>query len=149
MYGGPQSVFRFCECDARSLHNFLISLLLLSFIIQLCNQQQTENFLSTPQYFYVLEMSTFVPISYNYVPTAPRSKGTTARRKSTSKQLSILDKLQRNKLGCAAATDSNGGYKSGIQAETGTFTPAAAATTMTSLLSKRSYILYYKKRVSQ
>ncbi|TVY20230.1 hypothetical protein LARI1_G001640 [Lachnellula arida] len=66
-------------------------------------------------------MSTFVPISYSYVPTVPRSKSATIRRKPTSKQLSILGKLQHNKLSRAAAADNNGGYESGIQAETGTF----------------------------
>jgi hypothetical protein len=35
-------------------------------------------------------MATFVPISYTYVPTAPRIKSTTARLKPASQQSSIL-----------------------------------------------------------
>jgi hypothetical protein len=47
---------------------------------RLCSQQQAENFLNTSNHFHALEMATFVPISYTYVPTAPRSKSTTTRR---------------------------------------------------------------------
>jgi hypothetical protein len=58
----------------------------------LCSQQQVENFLNTSNRFPALEMATFV--SYTYIPTAPRSKSATARRKPASKQSSILDKIQ-------------------------------------------------------
>ncbi|KAL3418451.1 hypothetical protein PVAG01_10167 [Phlyctema vagabunda] len=46
-------------------------------------------------------MATFVPISYTYVPTAPRSKTATARLHPSSKQSSILEKLQRSNLNVA------------------------------------------------
>jgi hypothetical protein len=65
---------------------------------------------------------TFVPPSYTYVPTGPRSKSAAARCKPAS---SILDKLQRSKLSGAAldgprlpatvTADNDGGYRSGIQ----------------------------------
>jgi hypothetical protein len=48
------------------------------------------------------KMATFVPISYTYVPTTPRSKSTATRRKPAPKQSSILDKLWRSKLSGAA-----------------------------------------------
>jgi len=70
-------------------------------------------------------MATFAPISYTYVPTAPRSKSVATRPKPTSKQPSTLEKLQRSKLSRAAldgpqlpataATDSNEGYRPEIQ----------------------------------
>jgi hypothetical protein len=68
----------------------------------LCSQQQAKNFLNTSNHFHVLEMATFVPISYTYVPTAPRSKSATARSKPASKQSNILDKIQRIKPSSAA-----------------------------------------------
>ena len=105
--------------------NSLISLSLLSFAVQLYSQQQAQNFLNTSNHFHALEMATFDPISYTYVPTAPRFKSAAARRNPTSKQSSILDKLQRSKLSGAAledpqlpaqaVADNNGGYRSGIQ----------------------------------
>jgi hypothetical protein len=42
-------------------------------------------------------MATFEPISYAYVPTPPRSKSTTARRKIPLKPISTLDKNERIK----------------------------------------------------
>lgn len=42
-------------------------------------------------------MATFVPIHYNYVPTAPRSRSKTARRKFSTKQPSILNENSRAK----------------------------------------------------
>ncbi|KAF8850006.1 hypothetical protein BDZ45DRAFT_697068 [Acephala macrosclerotiorum] len=88
----------------------------------LYSQQQAKNFLNTSNHFHALEMATFVPISYTYVPTAPRSTSATARRKPTSKQSSILDKLQRSKLSEAelstpqpVAANDIGGNKLGIR----------------------------------
>jgi hypothetical protein len=82
--------------------NPLISPSAIFFAVQLCNQQQAENFLNTSNYFHVLKMATFalpsytfVPPSYTYVPTAPRSKSTAAHGKPAS---SIRDKLHRSKL---------------------------------------------------
>ncbi len=49
-------------------------------------------------------MATFAPISYTTVPTAPRSKNVASPRKPASKQLSILNKLQRGKLSRAAGS---------------------------------------------
>ncbi|KAH0535945.1 hypothetical protein FGG08_007156 [Glutinoglossum americanum] len=71
-------------------------------------------------------MATFVPISYTYVPTAPRSKSATARRKPALKPVSIFDKIQRIKpsgaalstprpAAAATAADDNGGDKLGIR----------------------------------
>ena len=39
-----------------------------------------------------LEMATFEPIPYIYIPTAPRSKSRAARSRITSKQFSVLGK---------------------------------------------------------
>ena len=47
-------------------------------------------------------MATFDPISYTYVPTAPRSKSTKAPCNRAPKQISILDKIQRIKASGAA-----------------------------------------------
>ncbi|KAI9863863.1 MAG: hypothetical protein M1813_003515 [Trichoglossum hirsutum] len=71
-------------------------------------------------------MATFVPISYTYVPTAPRSKSAAARRKPALKPVSIFDKIQRIKpsgaalstprtAAAATAADDNGGDKLGIR----------------------------------
>jgi hypothetical protein len=88
----------------------------------LCSQQQAENFLNTSNHFHALQMATFVPISYTYVPTAPRSKSATARRKPALKPVSILDKVQHSKPSGAAlstprpaAAAANGGDKLGIR----------------------------------
>src|SRR5579862_7038225 len=81
----------------RSLHEPFDFPLCHHFAAHLCSQQQAENFLNTSNHFHALEMATFVPISYTYVPTAPRSKSATARRKPAPKQSSILDKLQHIK----------------------------------------------------
>lgn len=88
----------------------------------LYSQQKAENFLNTSNRFHTLEMATFVPISYTYVPTAPRSTSATARRKLTSKQSGIFNKLQRSKLSEAelstplpAAANDIGSDEFGIQ----------------------------------
>ncbi|KAH0542350.1 hypothetical protein FGG08_003288 [Glutinoglossum americanum] len=47
-------------------------------------------------------MATFVPISYTYVPTGPRSKSATARRRSALKLVNIFDEIQRIKPSGAA-----------------------------------------------
>ncbi|KAI9774201.1 MAG: hypothetical protein M1839_001903 [Geoglossum umbratile] len=104
VYGGPQSVFRFCEGSTRSRYepsDFLSAIILQS---SLCSQQQAGNFMNTSNRFYAREMATFVPISYTYVSTAPRSKSATARRKSDLKPVSIFDKIQRIKRSGAALT---------------------------------------------
>jgi hypothetical protein len=68
-------------------------------LIPLCHHfpvqfvQQAEDFSNTSYHFHALEMANFVPISYTYVLTAPRSKSTATRRKPAPKQSSILDKL--------------------------------------------------------
>jgi hypothetical protein len=103
----------------------LISPSAIIFQSSLCSQQQAENFLNTSNRFHTLEMATFDPISYTYVPTAPRFKSAAARRNPASKQSGILDKLQRSKqsgaafdgprLPAPAAADNNRGYRSGIQ----------------------------------
>jgi len=80
----------------------LISPTAIIFQFSLYNQQQAENFLNTSNHFHALEMTAFAPISYTYVPTAPRSKSTATRRKPAPKQSSILDKLQHSKLSEAA-----------------------------------------------
>ena len=64
-------------------------------------------------------MATFAPISYTYVPTAPRVKSAATCRKPAPEQPSIFDKLQCNKPSCAApngpellvlfVVDNNGG----------------------------------------
>ena len=111
--------------------NPLISPSAIFFVVQLCSQQQAENFLNTFNHFHVLKMATFalssytfIPPSYTYVPTAPRSKGTAARGKPAS---GIPNKLHRSKLSgpaldgpqllatATAAADNDGGYRSGIQ----------------------------------
>jgi hypothetical protein len=48
-------------------------------------------------FFPLLEMATFDPIPYTYVPTAPRFKSTKAPYNRTPKQVNILDKIQRIK----------------------------------------------------
>jgi hypothetical protein len=119
-----QSVFQFCEGSARSLQNPLISPSLPSFLQSSCTASSKQNFSTTYNHFHALEMATFSPISYNYVPTALRSKSAATRCKPASKQLNILDKLQHSKLSYtaldgpqlpAAAAANNGGYRSGIQ----------------------------------
>jgi hypothetical protein len=109
--------------------NPLITPSAVFFAVQLCSQQQAENFLNTFNHFHALKMATFAltsytfaPPSYTYVPTAPRSKSTAARGKPAS---SIPDKLHRSKLSDAAlngprlpataAANNDGGYRSGIQ----------------------------------
>lgn len=82
---------RFWEGSARSLHEPFDFPLCHHFLVRFV--QQAENFLNTSNYFHTLEMATFAPISYTYVPTAPRSKSTATRRKPALKQSSILDKL--------------------------------------------------------
>ncbi|KAI9769973.1 MAG: hypothetical protein M1840_003684 [Geoglossum simile] len=104
VYGGPQSVFRFCEGSTRSRYepsDFLSAIILQS---SLCSQQQAGNFMNTSNRFYAREMATFVLISYTYVSTAPRSKSATARRKSDLKPVSIFDEIQRIKRSGAALT---------------------------------------------
>lgn len=70
-------------------------------------------------------MATFAPISYTYVPTAPRSTSAIVRQQRPSKQSSIFEKLQRSKLSGAelgkpeaAAANDIGDDKLGIR---GTF----------------------------
>ena len=109
--------------------NPLISPSAIFFVVQLCSQQQAENFLNTFNHFHVLKMATFalssytfIPPSYTYVPTAPRFKSAAARGKPAS---SIPDKLYRSKLSgpaldgprlpATAAADNDGGYRSGVQ----------------------------------
>lgn len=78
--------------------NPLISPSAIIFQSSLCSQQQAENFLNSSNHFHALEMATFAPISYTYVPTAPRSKSTAIRCKPAPKQSNILDKFQHSKL---------------------------------------------------
>jgi hypothetical protein len=114
VYGGPQSIFRFCKGSARSLHKpFDFPYLCFFFEVQSRSQQQrAENFLNTSNHFHALEMATFAPISYAYVPTAPRSKSAAARCKPAS---SILNKLNNAaldgpRLPATAAADNDGGF---------------------------------------
>ena len=83
-----------------------------------------ENFFKTSKHIHALEMATFNPISYKYVPTVPRSKSALSRPKPGRKQSSIFDKTQHAKPNGAAlgshrpaaaveAADDNGGYRSG------------------------------------
>jgi hypothetical protein len=53
-------------------------------------------------FFPLLEMATFDPIPYTYVPTALRFKSTKAPYNRTPKQVSVLDKIQRIKASSAA-----------------------------------------------
>lgn len=82
--------------------------------------------MNTSNHFHRLEIATFVPISYTYMPTAPRSKSTATRYKPAPKQSRILNKLQHSKLSEAAlsmarqaAADDSRRDKPGIR-ETGT-----------------------------
>jgi hypothetical protein len=71
---------------------------------------------------FALTSYTFTPLSYTYMPTAPRSKSIVARGKPAS---SIPDKLYRSKLSdtalngprplVTAAANNNRGYRSRIQ----------------------------------
>ncbi len=124
-----QSVFWFCENDVRSLHelfDFFVSVIFF-FAVQLCSQQWAENFLNSFNYFCMLQMATFNPISYTYASTALRFKRAAAHCKPVLKQFSILDKLQYSKLSSTAldglwlsasvtaAADNNEDYRSDIQ----------------------------------
>ena len=67
-------------------------------------------------------MATFVPISYTYVPTAPRSRSTATRSKPALKPVSIFDKLQHINpsstefsMPQSAAVDDYGSGDFGIQ----------------------------------
>lgn len=126
LYGGPQSVFRFCEGSARSLHEpFEFPRLCHLSAVQLCSQQPAENFSNTPNRFHALEMATLAFKPYTYVPTPPRSTSTATRRRPAPKQVSILNKLQQIRSSstslstprpaAAAAADNDGGYRPGIR----------------------------------
>jgi len=88
--------------------------------------QRAENSLNTSNYFHALEMATFDPISYTYVPTVPRFKSAVARPKPAPKQVSFSDEIQRAKPSSTslstprppAATDNDRSGRSGIR-ETG------------------------------
>jgi hypothetical protein len=129
VYGGPQSVFQFCEGSARSLHEpveFPVSA--ISFAVQLYHQQPAEKFSTTPDHF-ALEMATFAfKPQYTYVPNPPRSKSTATRRKPAPEQVSILDKLQQIRssstslstsrpvaAAAMAVADGDGDYRPGIR----------------------------------
>ena len=81
LYGGPQSVFRFCEGSARSLHepvDFPVSA--ISFAVRLYSQQPAENFSTTPNHFHPLQMATSVYRPLAFVQTAPLSKSAATHR---------------------------------------------------------------------
>lgn len=86
----------------RSLHEPFDFPPLPLFSTPVCAASSKQNFLNNSNHFHALEMATFVPISYTYVPTAPRSKSATTRHKPTSKQSSIFDKIQSIKPSGAA-----------------------------------------------
>jgi hypothetical protein len=95
LYGGPQSVFRFCEGGTRSLYepvDFPVSA--ISFAVQLYSQQLAKNFSTTPNHFHAPKMVIFVESEYIYKPTPLCSKSTATGRKPAPEQVSIFNKLQ-------------------------------------------------------
>jgi len=120
LYGEPQS------SSARAVREAYIEPfdfpLCHHFPVQIVQPAASREFLNTSNHFHALEWPLFVPISYTYVPTAPRSKSTGTRDEPAPKQFSILDRLQRSKLSEAAlsmarlaAADDSGGDKLGIR----------------------------------
>lgn len=97
VYNAPQSVFWFCKGSARSPHEPLDFPSAIFSQSSLCSQQQAGNFFTISNHFHALEIATFAFKPYTYVPSAPRSKSATPRRKSAWKQSSILDEPQRIK----------------------------------------------------
>ena len=125
-HGGTHGVFRFCEGNARSLHEpFDFHISGISFAVQLYSQQLRKNFSTTPNHFHAPKMVVFVETEYIYKPTPSRSKSTTSRRNPGPEQLSILNKLQHIKSSgaslstprpaAAAAADDDESYSPGIQ----------------------------------
>jgi hypothetical protein len=60
------------------------------FAVQLYSQQQAQNFLNASNHFHALEIATFDPICYTYVPTVPRSKNAATRCKPAPAQQAEL-----------------------------------------------------------
>jgi hypothetical protein len=80
--------------SARSLHepfDFPVSAILLQSNCTASSKPRIS--LTTPNHFHALEMATFAPIPYTYVPTAPRSKSAATCSKPAPKPVSILDKI--------------------------------------------------------
>jgi len=97
VYNAPQSVFWFCKGSARNPYEPLDFPSAIFSQSSLCTQQQAGNFFTTSNHFHALEIATFAFKPYTYVPSAPRSKSATTRRKSAWKQSSLLDEPQRIK----------------------------------------------------